>query len=139
MDTNEDEASLDQRVTDLEINFKALFNSISRRNQELLGYLLVLSLPMSDKRRLETTTSILKTTKLEPVVLKEILLRYFKEGIKSDLKFDDLIEPLINIIGFEELWKTITTEMIRELFGEVGVVKWIGYEKYYPCKNEVNL
>jgi hypothetical protein len=134
---NEENPSIEERISDLERNFEALFKSINRRNQELVGQLLTLSLPMSNKRRLETTALILKTINLDDAILKSIFLRYFNEGIKSDLKFEDLIEPLINTLGFEKLWKIIDKEIIRERFGIVAESKWLAFEKQYPCKDEV--
>jgi hypothetical protein len=134
---SENEESLESRVNNLEGTLKALHYSISRRNNELLGTLLVLSLPMSDKRRLETAIAVLKSIELDDLILKDVLFRYLGEGIRSNLGFADLIEPLIDGLGFEKLWKLINKEDIKKLFGEVATTKWTDFERHFPCTNEV--
>lgn len=135
---NDEGSELEERIHTLELSLEAVVRHTQRLNQQILGYLLVLSLPMSNKKRIESTVAILNTFKLDDQILQDILLRYFREGVKSEMSFEDLLTPIVNSFGFDRLWNTINVEDIRKMFGELGVLRWNELEKASPCKNEVS-
>jgi hypothetical protein len=127
---------LEERIRNLELGQETMQRYLPRISQELLGYLLILSLPMSDRRRLELTSALLNKIKLDDATLGLILLRYFNEGKLSDFGFDDIINPLVKTFSFDRLWKVVDVEQVREIFGEMAVARWNELERYSPCKKE---
>jgi hypothetical protein len=129
---------LRDRVDNLEASAESVLKMMNRRNQELVGLLLTLSLPMSDRRRIETSVEIMKALKLDDTILKNVIDRYFKEGIRSELRFEEIVDPLISSFGFEHIWKLVEREKIRTLFGTVAESKWMDMERNYPCEERQN-
>jgi len=68
--------------------------------------------------------------------LKIIIRRYVEESKKVDMKFDDMIDPLFIVFGFERLWKLLDSETIREFFGEWALNKWNEIGKNHECVGE---
>jgi hypothetical protein len=136
-DKVDDELNTEDRIKNLEMSQEALSKYLLRVNQNMLGYLLILSLPMTTKRRLELTSSLLNSISLDDLVLRDVLIRYLHEGRLGEINFEQLLEPLVKVFGFDRLWKMIKVEDVREIFGEMAVIRWLELEKHSPCKKEV--
>ncbi|MEW5841474.1 MAG: hypothetical protein AB1753_10775, partial [Thermoproteota archaeon] len=74
---------MEEKVEALQRDVELLQREVQRRNQELMGALTILCLPMSTNRKLEVGFSVLR--RLPDDVLKLIIDRYTKEGIRSDM------------------------------------------------------
>jgi hypothetical protein len=89
-------------------------------------------LSISTKRRLEIGFNLIKS--LADETLKSIIGRYVSEASKSELTFDDIIDPLVRVIGFERAWKILARKMIRETFGEWALARWLEMAKTHACE-----
>ncbi|WP_337862315.1 hypothetical protein [Nitrososphaera sp.] len=123
---------MEEKVEALQRDVELLQREVQRRNQELMGALTILCLPMSTNRKLEVGFSVLR--RLPDDVLKLIIDRYTKEGIRSDMTFDQIMEPMIKSLGFERLWSIIGKEKIREEFGEWALARWTEMSKDHGCE-----
>jgi hypothetical protein len=124
--------TLEQRVERLEEDLKLMNRELQRRNQELMGVFTILCLPMSTSRKMEVGFSIL--IRLPEDVLKLITDRYLKEAARSDLTFDQIVEPMVKAWGFEKAWSVVTAEKIREQFGEWALGRWLEMSKTHGCE-----
>jgi hypothetical protein len=96
-----DSISPEEQIDDLKREVELLHREVARRNQEMMGFITVLCLPMSTKRKLEVGFTIIK--ELPDPFLREILERYIKEGVKSEMNFDQIIEPMPIVTLFNRL------------------------------------
>ncbi len=126
------EESAEEKIETLKHEIELIHREVRRRNDEMLGYLTVLCLPMSTKRRLEIGFNLIKS--LADETLKSIIGRYVSEASKSELTFDDIIDPLVRVIGFERAWKILPLKMIRETFGEWALARWLEMAKTHACE-----
>ena len=127
-----DEKTLDERVTDLEHGMKSAQKQLERLTESLMGGITILCLPLPTNTRLEIGFNLIKG--LPDDILKLIIKRYIIEGKKSELRFDDLLNPMIRILSFERLWKLLDHETLRTTYGEWELNKWNEMEKNHPCE-----
>ncbi|MGB6673922.1 MAG: hypothetical protein WBE34_15940 [Candidatus Nitrosopolaris sp.] len=96
------EPSPEEKIEVLKREVELLHRELQRRNNQMLGFPTVLYLPISTKRRLEIGFIIVKD--LADETLKAIIGRCVKEASRSEMTFDDIIDPLVRTIGFERVW-----------------------------------
>jgi hypothetical protein len=97
-----------------------------------MGAITILCLPISTSRKLEIGFKMIE--KLPDDTLKMIIKRYVEEGKKSDVSFDNMIDPMVRILGFERLWKILDAETIRLHYGEWALAKWQDMAKSHHCE-----
>ncbi len=123
---------LQEQIDLLKQELEILHRTNRRRDENLLGVVTILCLPMSEKRKLEIGFALIKD--LENQLLIPIIDRYLKECKKSEVSFDDIFDPMVRAIGFEKLWSVIDKAKIRDLFGEWALTRWIDMAKSHPCE-----
>jgi hypothetical protein len=87
------------------------------------------------KRKLEVGFKLLVNSRLDDTVLKDIIGRYLSECAKNDLSFDSSIEPMIESMGFERLWKIMDKERLKEHFGEWSLYRWTELARGHKCED----
>lgn len=130
---NSEKKTLDERVRDIEFGLKNAQRQFERITESLLGSITILCLPLATTKRLEIGFNLIK--KLPDDILKLIIKRYLSEGKQSELKFDDLVNPMIRVFGFERLWKLLDQEVLRETYGEWELNKWLEMGKHQKCED----
>ena len=132
--SDSNEVPIEERVSYLE---KELINSrkqIEELYEELMGTITILCLPLNKGRRLELGFKQIK--KLPNNALQMIIKRYVIESKKMDLSFDEMINPVVSVLGFERSWKLLSSESIMEIYGEWAVGKWEEMAKAHPCEGD---
>lgn len=124
--------SVEEELEMLRREMELLRKEVERRNQQLMGVLTILCLPMTTNRKLEVGFSVIK--ELKDDILKLIIERYVKEGVRSDLNFDEIMNPMVTTLGIEKLWKLLDKEKIKENFGDWALARWIEIGKAHRCE-----
>lgn len=134
MSDKKEELTTDERLQILEDGFESARKQIERLVEQLMGMITILCLPMSANKKLEFGFKTIES--LPNHILKIIIRRYIEESKKIDMKFDDMIDPMFLVFGFERLWKVIDRETIREVYGEWALNKWDVMGKNHKCEDE---
>lgn len=127
-----EDVPLPERVSYLEDELKSTKKQLLNLTEELMGTITILCLPLPRGRRLEL--GFKQISKIPDNILKLIVERYVIEAKNSDLSFDDMISPVVSVLGFERSWKILTISTIRKNFGEWAVGKWEEMAKNHPCE-----
>ena len=130
--TDSNDATLEERVSDLEKELKTTQKQIIRLTEELMGTITILALPLSNVRKLELGFTSIRDLPNKP--LKIIIHRFVIESKNSDLNFDEMITPIVSVLGFERAWKLLSREIIKETYGDWALGKWEEMAKSHPCE-----
>lgn len=128
------EIPLEEKVSYLEDELKSTQKQIMNITQELMGTVILLCLPLSKGRRLELGFKQIR--KIPDAILKTIIETYVGESKHSDLNFDEMISPVVTMLGFERSWKILPTEIIRKYYGDYSAAKWMEMAKDHNCEEE---
>lgn len=129
-----DEMSVEERLDLLTQSIENAGKQMERLTEQLMGTIVILCLPMSSTKKLEFGFKAIE--KLPSHILKIIIRRYIEESKRVDLKFDDMIDPMFVVFGFEQLWHLVDRETIREFYGEWALNKWDTLGKSHKCEDE---
>lgn len=127
-----DEAPIEDRIEKVEEELKNVNKQMERLVEQLMGTITILCLPMPTSRKLELGFKMIE--KIPDSILQVIVRRYIEEGKKSDVKFDDMIDPMVRIFGIERSWKLIDRETIKENYGELALNKWDELGRTHKCE-----
>jgi len=125
---------IEERVSYLEKELTSSRKQIEKLYEELLGTITILCLPLNKTRRLEL--GLKQVEKLPNNPLKMIIQRYVIESKKIDLSFDEIINPIVSVLGFDRAWKLLPSETIREIYGEWASAKWEEMGRNHTCEEE---
>jgi len=125
---------IEERVSYLEKELTSSRKQIEKLYEELLGTITILCLPINKTRRLEL--GFKQVEKLPNNPLKMIIQRYVIEGKKIDLSFDEIVNPIVSVLGFDRAWKLLSSETIRENYGEWAQSKWEEMGRNHTCEEE---
>lgn len=132
--SNDEELTIEERLKILEDGFEGARKQTERLVEQLMGMITILCLPMSHNKKLEFGFKTIE--KLPNSILKIIVRRYVEESKKIDIKFDDMIDPMFLVFGFERLWKVLDRETVREFYGEWALNKWDIMGKSHKCEGD---
>ena len=127
-----DDAPIENKVQYLEQELKTLRKQMTRMTEEFMGTIAILCLPLSNSKRLEIGFKQIRD--LPNVPLKVIMKRYVIESKLSNMSFDEMINPIINVLGFERAWKVVDDETIRDNYGEWDLNRWKEMAKTHSCE-----
>lgn len=130
--SNEDAPPDSERIAYLEGELKALKKQIGSLTEMLLGSTIILCLPLPLSKRLELGFKQVEFLPNGP--LSVIVKRYISESRTSDLNFDDMLSPLVAVLGFERAWKIIGIDHLRTTYGNYAVLRWEEMAKSHPCE-----
>ena len=116
MTEDPNEIPLEERVDLLTSSIENAGKQMERLTEQLMGTIVILCLPMTSAKKLEFGFKSIE--KLPNHILKIIIRRYVEESKKADMKFDEMVDPLFLVFGFEKLWKLLDRETIKEFYGE---------------------
>ena len=105
---------------------------MERLTEQLMGMIVILCLPLPSTKKLEFGFKAIE--KLPRHILKIIIRRYMEESKKADVKFDEMIDPMFLVFGFEKLWRLVESETIREFYGEWSQSKWEEMGQKHKCE-----
>ena len=125
---------MNEAIEYLEKELTSSRKQIEKLYEELLGTITILCLPLNKTRRLEL--GLKQVEKLPNNPLKMIIQRYVIESKKIDLSFDEIINPIVSVLGFERAWKLLPSEIIKENYGEWAEAKWEEMGKNHSCEEE---
>ena len=97
-----------------------------------MGTITILCLPLQKGRRLEL--GFKQISKIPNSILTVILERYVIESKNSDLNFDEMINPVVSVLGFERAWKILTKTTIRKNYGDFAIMRWEEMAKSHSCE-----
>lgn len=131
--SSDDDAPMGDRVSYLERELKTAQQQITALTENLLGTITILCLPLSVGKRLEIGFKQIKD--LPDDILTIIVKRYVQEAKYSDVSFDEMISPLVAILGFERAWKILSRETVKDNYGEWALNKWEEMARNHPCED----
>lgn len=132
MSEKDDKVPISEKVKFLEEELKSTKKQLLNLTEELMGTITILCLPLPRGRRLEL--GFKQIGKIPNDILKVILERYVLESKNSDLSFDEMINPMVSVLGFERTWKILSIPTIRKNYGEYAVAKWEELAKNHACE-----
>lgn len=131
MDENGD-APAGERIAYLEEEIKAIKKQVRSLTEQVLGSVAILCLPLPQGKRLEIAFKQIEN--LPNGVLEVIVRRYVSESRTSDLSFDDMLSPVVGVLGFERAWKIIDKSHLSKTYGDYAVLRWEEMAKSHPCE-----
>ena len=132
MSDQNDDTPIENKVEYIEQELKLMRREMIKLTEEFMGTITILCLPLTDSRRLEL--GFKQISELPNAPLKVIVRRYVMESKMSDLKFDDMVDPMVRMLGFERLWKILDAETIKNNYGDWALSKWQEMAKNHPCE-----
>ena len=131
-DAKDTEAPPEERISYLEKELENTKKDLRRITENLFGTVAILCLPLNHTTRIEYGMK-----QLEPLpnnVLSQIIKTFVKEGKNSDMPFEQVISPIVSILGFERAWKILSKETIKNYYGNWAVHTWEEMAEKYPCE-----
>lgn len=123
----------EERISYLEKELENTKKDLRRITENLFGAVAILCLPLNHATRIEYGMK-----QLEPLpnnALSQIIKTFVKEGKNAELPFEQIISPLVSILGFERAWKILSKETIKNYYGDWAVHMWEEMAKKYPCED----
>ena len=131
MDENGD-APTSERIAYLEEELKAMKKQVRSLTERVLGSVAILCLPLPQGKRLEIAFKQIEN--LPNRVLGVIVRRYITASRMGDLSLDDMLSPVVGVLGFERAWKIIEIDHLRETYGNYAILRWEEMAKSHPCE-----
>lgn len=131
MDENGD-APTSERIAYLEEELKAMKKQVRSLTEQVLGSVAILCLPLPQGKRLEIAFKQIEN--LPNRVLGVIVRRYITASRMGDLSLDDMLSPVVGVLGFERAWKIIEIDHLRETYGNYAILRWEEMAKSHPCE-----
>ena len=129
-----DDAPIENKIQYLEDELKTMKKEMIRMIEDFMGTIAILCLPLSVQKRLEI--GFKQIQQLPNTPLKVIMKRYVIESKASNLSFDDMINPIVSVLGFERAWKILDGETIKDNYGDWDLNRWKEMAKSNPCEGE---
>ncbi len=117
-------APTDARIASLETELGAVKDQVRSLAEQVPGIIAALCLPLPRASRLEMTFRYME--KLPNDALGAIVRRYISESRMAGLSFDDMLIPVVNVLGFERAWEIIEANHLRETYGGHAALRWEG-------------
>jgi len=131
MPEKKDDLTLEERIDIIQSSLENAGKQMERLTEQLMGTIVILCLPLSSTKKLEFGFKAIEY--LPTHILRIIIRRYIEESKKADVKFDDMIDPMFLVFGFEKLWKMLDNETIRKFYGEWAQSKWETEGQKHKC------
>lgn len=117
-------APTDARIACLEAELGAVKDQIRSLAEQVPGIIAILCLPLPRASRLEITFRQMED--LPNDALGAIVKRYISESRMSGLGLDDMLIPVVNVLGSERARDIIDANHLRETYGDCAALRWEG-------------
>ena len=131
--SSDEKPPIEERIDTLEQELKTAKKQIERLTEELIGTIAINCLPLPQSKKLAIGFKMLKILPQAPLII--IIKRYVAESRMSNLSFDEMINPIVNELGFERAWKVLSHETIKDVYGDWDLNRWKEMAKSHPCED----